>query len=65
MLSRGKVRDIYTVNDEQLLIVTSDRLSAFDVILPTPIPDGQGADAGCQLLVRQARTHRSGSVDRY
>ena len=39
MLSRGKVRDIYAVNDAQLLIVTSDRLSAFDVILPNPIPD--------------------------
>ena len=39
MLSRGKVRDIYAVNDEQLLIVSSDRLSAFDVILPNPIPD--------------------------
>ena len=33
------MRDIYAVNDEQLLIVTSDRLSAFDVILPNPIPD--------------------------
>jgi phosphoribosylaminoimidazole-succinocarboxamide synthase len=39
LISRGKVRDIYAVNDEQLLIVTSDRLSAFDVILPNPIPD--------------------------
>ena len=37
-LSRGKVRDIYAVDDEKLLIVTSDRLSAFDVILPDPIP---------------------------
>ncbi len=41
LLGRGKVRDIYAVNDEQLLIVTSDRLSAFDVILPDPIP-GKG-----------------------
>ena len=39
LLGRGKVRDIYAVNDEKLLIVTSDRLSAFDVILPDPIPD--------------------------
>ncbi len=38
---RGKVRDIYTVDDAHLLIVTSDRLSAFDVILPQPIP-GKG-----------------------
>ena len=35
---RGKVRDIYTL-DEQLLIVATDRLSAFDVVMPTPIPD--------------------------
>lgn len=39
LLSRGKVRDIYAVNDEQLLIVTTDRLSAFDVILPDLIPN--------------------------
>ena len=39
LLGRGKVRDIYAVSDEHLLIVTSDRLSAFDVILPDPIPD--------------------------
>ena len=38
---RGKVRDIYAVGDDKLLIVTSDRLSAFDVILPDPIP-GKG-----------------------
>jgi phosphoribosylaminoimidazole-succinocarboxamide synthase len=39
LLRRGKVRDIYAVDEEHLLIVTSDRLSAFDVVLPTPIPD--------------------------
>ena len=38
LLGRGKVRDIYAVGADKLLIVTSDRLSAFDVILPTPIP---------------------------
>ena len=38
MLGRGKVRDIYAVGEDKLLIVTSDRLSAFDVILPDPIP---------------------------
>ncbi|MDR1849902.1 MAG: phosphoribosylaminoimidazolesuccinocarboxamide synthase, partial [Zoogloeaceae bacterium] len=38
LISRGKVRDIYAVGDNKLLIVTSDRLSAFDVILPDPIP---------------------------
>jgi phosphoribosylaminoimidazole-succinocarboxamide synthase len=41
-LHSGKVRDIYVVDEEHLLIVTSDRLSAFDVVLPTPIP-GKGA----------------------
>lgn len=41
LISRGKVRDIYSVNDDYLLIVTSDRLSAFDVVLPDPIP-GKG-----------------------
>lgn len=42
LLTRGKVRDIYAVDDEQLLIVATDRLSAFDVILTDPIP-GKGA----------------------
>src|ERR1041385_6443024 len=37
--SQGKVRDIYAVDDAHLLIVATDRLSAFDVVLPTPIPD--------------------------
>ncbi len=41
LLSRGKVRDIYEVDREKLLIITTDRLSAFDVVLPTPIP-GKG-----------------------
>lgn len=41
LLNRGKVRDIYAVGDQHLLIVTTDRLSAFDVILPQPIP-GKG-----------------------
>ena len=42
LLVRGKVRDVYGVGDDHLLIVTTDRLSAFDVILPEPIP-GKGA----------------------
>ena len=41
-ISQGKVRDMYAVDDDHLLIVTSDRLSAFDVVLPDPIP-GKGA----------------------
>jgi phosphoribosylaminoimidazole-succinocarboxamide synthase len=40
--NRGKVRDIYDVDDRHLLIVTTDRLSAFDVVLPDPVP-GKGA----------------------
>jgi len=40
-LHRGKVRDLYEVDSEHLLIVQTDRLSAFDVILPNPIP-GKG-----------------------
>jgi phosphoribosylaminoimidazole-succinocarboxamide synthase len=39
LVGRGKVRDIYAVGDDKLLIVTTDRLSAYDVILPTPIPE--------------------------
>jgi phosphoribosylaminoimidazole-succinocarboxamide synthase len=42
LIHRGKVRDIYAVGDDHLLIVTTDRLSAFDVVLPDPIP-GKGA----------------------
>jgi phosphoribosylaminoimidazole-succinocarboxamide synthase len=38
-IGRGKVRDIYAVGADKMLIVTSDRLSAFDVVLPDPIPD--------------------------
>ena len=41
LLGRGKARDIYTLDDGNLLIVTTDRISAFDVVLPTPIP-GKG-----------------------
>jgi phosphoribosylaminoimidazole-succinocarboxamide synthase len=41
LLNRGKVRDIYAVDDAHMLIVTTDRLSAFDVVLPQPIP-GKG-----------------------
>ena len=41
LLNRGKVRDIYDVDADHLMIVTSDRISAFDVVLPDPIP-GKG-----------------------
>jgi phosphoribosylaminoimidazole-succinocarboxamide synthase len=49
LLHQGKVRDIYAVDDERLLIVASDRLSAFDVALPDPIP-GKG-----EILTRISR----------
>jgi phosphoribosylaminoimidazole-succinocarboxamide synthase len=38
-IHEGKVRDIYAIDDSAMLIVTTDRLSAFDVVLPDPIPD--------------------------
>ncbi len=41
LLHKGKVRDIYAIDDRRMLIITTDRLSAFDVVMPTPIP-GKG-----------------------
>src|SRR2546421_12403155 len=38
-IHEGKVRDLYAVDEDTMLIVTTDRLSAFDVVLPDPIPD--------------------------
>lgn len=42
LLNRGKVRDIYAVDADHLLVVATDRISAFDVVLPDPVP-GKGA----------------------
>jgi phosphoribosylaminoimidazole-succinocarboxamide synthase len=58
LLTRGKVRDIYAVDDEHLLIVTSDRLSAFDVVMPQAIP-GKG-----EVLTRVANFwfERTGNI---
>ena len=39
LINRGKVRDMYDIDDQHMLIVTTDRLSAFDVIMNNPIPD--------------------------
>ncbi len=39
LLAQGKVRDVYAVDDDHVLLVASDRLSAYDVILPTGVPD--------------------------
>ena len=41
LIHRGKVRDVYALSDDRLLMVATDRLSAFDVVLPNPIP-GKG-----------------------
>lgn len=54
---RGKVRDIYDVDARHMLIVTTDRLSAFDVVLPTPIP-GKGAVLTALSNFWFARTRR-------
>ena len=56
LIQRGKVRDIYQVDEAHLLIVTTDRLSAFDVVLPDPIP-GKGAvlNAVSQFWFRRMR----------
>jgi phosphoribosylaminoimidazole-succinocarboxamide synthase len=37
--ARGKVRDVYDAGEERLLLVATDRISAFDVVLPDPVPD--------------------------
>jgi len=47
LIHRGKVRDVYALSDAELLIVATDRLSAFDVVLPDPIP-GKG-EMLCQM----------------
>ena len=64
LLNRGKVRDLYAVDDDHLLIVASDRLSAFDVVLSDPIP-GKGivltslTNFWLERTTRTVRDHRS------
>ena len=48
-LRQGKVRDIYEVDAEHLLIVATDRLSAFDVVLPTPSPRKATFSRRCRI----------------
>ena len=48
-LGSGKVRELYAVGDEEILLVASDRISAFDVVLPTPIPDKGAVLTGLTL----------------
>jgi phosphoribosylaminoimidazole-succinocarboxamide synthase len=50
MQSQGKVRDIYEAGPDRLLMVTSDRISAFDVVLPNPIPDKGRVLTGLSLF---------------
>jgi phosphoribosylaminoimidazole-succinocarboxamide synthase len=49
LVARGKVRELYAVGDDALLLVASDRLSAYDVVLPTPIPDKGAVLTGLSL----------------
>ena len=56
LVGRGKVRDLYAVGDDRLLIVATDRLSAFDVVLPTPIP-GKGRVLTALSAFWFARSH--------
>jgi phosphoribosylaminoimidazole-succinocarboxamide synthase len=48
--ARGKVRDVYDVGDDRLLLVATDRISAFDVVLPNPIPDKGTVLCGLSLF---------------
>lgn len=48
-LGSGKVRELYAVGDDAILLVASDRISAFDVVLPTPIPDKGAVLTGLSL----------------
>jgi phosphoribosylaminoimidazole-succinocarboxamide synthase len=50
MQAQGKVRDIYDAGPQRLLMVTSDRISAFDVVLPNPIPDKGRVLTGLSLF---------------
>src|SRR5580692_10219618 len=53
---RGKVRDVYTIGDEILVMIASDRISAFDVILPRPIPfKGQVLNQIAAYMLRATR----------
>ena len=54
LLHRGKVRDLYVVDEQHLLIVQTDRLSAFDVILDNPVP-GKGSVTLAPRTVLPAR----------
>ena len=50
LVAQGKVRDIFEAGNERLLLVATDRISAFDVVLPTPIPDKGRVLTACSLF---------------
>ena len=68
----GKVRELYALDDDRLLLVASDRISTFDVVLPTAIPDkgrvltGLSAFSSSSMRVstRECPTPRRGSATR-
>ena len=63
LVGRGKVRDIYGVGEDHLLIVTTDRLSALDVVLPTAIP-GKGLRFSLRLPLQREQLDRGGQAHR-
>jgi phosphoribosylaminoimidazole-succinocarboxamide synthase len=58
---RGKVRDVYDVGEDRLLLVASDRISAFDVVLPNPIPDKGRVLTGVTLFWLERTADRIGN----
>ena len=56
-IGSGKVREIYEVSDKELVIYTTDRVSAFDVILPTPVPEKGRVLNQLPVLVRFDEGH--------
>ena len=50
LAAQGKVRDLFEVGDDRLLLVATDRISAFDVVLPDPIPDKGRVLTGLSLF---------------
>jgi phosphoribosylaminoimidazole-succinocarboxamide synthase len=60
-LRSGKVRDLYAIDDERLLLVASDRISAFDVVLPTDIPDKGRVLTGLSRFWFEATRHVVGN----
>ena len=49
LVASGKVRELYAVDEDHLLLVASDRISAYDVVLPTPVPDKGAVLTGLSL----------------